>query len=231
MFRVCEQAGHEVSGATAGCGVSGDHNTCGFIDSAKSEAIDNILRHGPAEGPGAGGQDPGDGLSVSAVFRTRLPEGAAGGGRRSRHRQLLRRLPRGRSRSLAGGPRKSSFGAIDAPAGRSRAGSSPHRRTTRTSKSPRAATTAAPTASFRPSGAGYRSRNLDDVLYESPAAGRQRREGADRGGPGYHLATVTDLHGPQAAARRTLLRRAVSASTVSTGSGFITCTLTRSTTS
>ena len=41
MYRVGE-AGHEVSGGIDGCDVV-VINTCGFIDAAKSEAIDHIL--------------------------------------------------------------------------------------------------------------------------------------------------------------------------------------------
>ena len=42
MYRV-QEAGHEVTMDPAGCDVV-VINTCGFIDSAKSEAIDNILQ-------------------------------------------------------------------------------------------------------------------------------------------------------------------------------------------
>ena len=41
MYRI-QQAGHTVCAGVAGCDVV-VINTCGFIDSAKAEAIDNIL--------------------------------------------------------------------------------------------------------------------------------------------------------------------------------------------
>ena len=56
-------------------------NTCGFIDSAKSEAIDNILAMG-AHRPTAR-----DRLPVAALSG-RDPAGDAGGRRRARHGQL-----------------------------------------------------------------------------------------------------------------------------------------------
>ena len=42
MLYLLDQAGHELVGDPAGCDVA-IVNTCGFIDSAKSEAIDQIL--------------------------------------------------------------------------------------------------------------------------------------------------------------------------------------------
>ncbi len=42
MLFLLQQAGYEISGDCAGCDLA-IVNTCGFIDSAKSEAIDNIL--------------------------------------------------------------------------------------------------------------------------------------------------------------------------------------------
>ncbi len=42
MLYLLQQAGYEISGDCAGCDLA-IVNTCGFIDSAKSEAIDNIL--------------------------------------------------------------------------------------------------------------------------------------------------------------------------------------------
>ena len=42
MYRV-QEAGHTVCAAVAGCDVV-VINTCGFIDSAKAEAIDSILQ-------------------------------------------------------------------------------------------------------------------------------------------------------------------------------------------
>ena len=43
MLYLLNQAGHEVVGEVDGCDVA-IVNTCGFIDSAKSEAIDQILQ-------------------------------------------------------------------------------------------------------------------------------------------------------------------------------------------
>ena len=50
MFRV-KEAGHTVSSELPGCDVV-VINTCGFIDSAKSEAIDNILMVGAMKAEG-----------------------------------------------------------------------------------------------------------------------------------------------------------------------------------
>ena len=50
MYRV-KDAGYDVSGPVAGCDVV-VINTCGFIDSAKSEAIDNILAMGAMKAEG-----------------------------------------------------------------------------------------------------------------------------------------------------------------------------------
>ena len=50
MFRV-KEAGHTVSSELPGCDVV-VINTCGFIDSAKSEAIDNILMAGAMKAEG-----------------------------------------------------------------------------------------------------------------------------------------------------------------------------------
>ena len=45
MMALCRQAGHEVAGEPEGCDVA-VLNTCGFIDAAKSEAIENIIALG-----------------------------------------------------------------------------------------------------------------------------------------------------------------------------------------
>ena len=50
MYRV-QEAGHTVTGALSGCDVV-VINTCGFIDSAKSEAIDHILMAGALKAEG-----------------------------------------------------------------------------------------------------------------------------------------------------------------------------------
>ena len=50
MYRV-QEAGYTVSGTLDGCDVV-VINTCGFIDSAKSEAIDNILMAGAMKAEG-----------------------------------------------------------------------------------------------------------------------------------------------------------------------------------
>lgn len=54
MYRV-QEAGHTVSGEIDGCDVV-VVNTCGFIDSAKSEAIDNILMVGALKAEGRVGK-------------------------------------------------------------------------------------------------------------------------------------------------------------------------------
>ncbi|MGM9604398.1 MAG: 30S ribosomal protein S12 methylthiotransferase RimO, partial [Faecousia sp.] len=50
MYRV-QEAGYTVSGEIVGCDVV-VINTCGFIDSAKSEAIDHILMAGALKAEG-----------------------------------------------------------------------------------------------------------------------------------------------------------------------------------
>ncbi|MFQ7009842.1 MAG: hypothetical protein ACLRRN_02650 [Oscillospiraceae bacterium] len=65
MLYLLNQAGHEVVGEVDGCDVA-IVNTCGFIDSAKSEAIDQILQL--AEVKKAGGlKKIRDRLPVAAV--------------------------------------------------------------------------------------------------------------------------------------------------------------------
>ncbi|MDD6160208.1 MAG: 30S ribosomal protein S12 methylthiotransferase RimO, partial [Oscillospiraceae bacterium] len=51
MMALCQQAGHTVTGEPEGADVA-VLNTCGFIDSAKSEAIDNILELGQLKAEG-----------------------------------------------------------------------------------------------------------------------------------------------------------------------------------
>lgn len=62
-------------------------NTCGFIDSAKSEAIDNILAMGALKQEGRHRPTARDRLPVAALSG-RDPAGDAGGRRRARYRQL-----------------------------------------------------------------------------------------------------------------------------------------------
>ena len=45
MMALCRKAGHTITGEPEGADVA-VLNTCGFIESAKSEAIDNILQLG-----------------------------------------------------------------------------------------------------------------------------------------------------------------------------------------
>ena len=45
MLFLLQQAGYEIAGSPDGCDLA-IVNTCGFIDSAKQEAIDNILALG-----------------------------------------------------------------------------------------------------------------------------------------------------------------------------------------
>ena len=54
MLWLLRQAGYEISPDPDGAELV-IVNTCGFIESAKTEAIDNILAHGAAQG---GGPDP-----------------------------------------------------------------------------------------------------------------------------------------------------------------------------
>ena len=54
MYRV-KEAGFDVSGGVEGCDVV-VINTCGFIDSAKSEAIENILTMGALKADGVIGK-------------------------------------------------------------------------------------------------------------------------------------------------------------------------------
>ena len=51
MLFLLQQAGFEVSGNPDGCDLA-IVNTCGFIDSAKQEAIDNILALGQLKDEG-----------------------------------------------------------------------------------------------------------------------------------------------------------------------------------
>ena len=65
MYRV-QEAGHTVQADIVGADVV-VINTCGFIDSAKSEAIDHILQAAALKADGDGWQDSGHRLSVPAV--------------------------------------------------------------------------------------------------------------------------------------------------------------------
>ena len=93
MLYLLNQAGHEVVGEVDGCDVA-IVNTCGFIDTAKSEAIDQILQLAEVKKGRRPEEDPRDRLPVAAV-RKRHSREPAGSGRHARHRQLRRDL-RGR---------------------------------------------------------------------------------------------------------------------------------------
>jgi len=85
MMALCLQAGHTVQEDCSGSDVV-VINTCGFIDSAKSEAIDTILA--AAELKAAGGQNSGNGLSQPAVSGGH--SGGVAGDRRHHGNRLLR---------------------------------------------------------------------------------------------------------------------------------------------
>ena len=87
MLFLLQQAGYNILPEPAGADVV-IVNTCGFIESAKTEAIDNILRHGTAQGGGKRRKDSCDRLPRAAVSGGD-PQGAAGGGRRARHWLVL----------------------------------------------------------------------------------------------------------------------------------------------
>lgn len=161
MFRVRE-AGHEVSGEIAGCDVV-VINTCGFIDSAKSEAIDYILRTAQLKAQGLVGKILVTGClsqRYSSQITEELPEvdGVLGTGSYTEIVPAIEALLEDRN--------VSSFGSIDAPE----------------EEVGRIMTTPAHYAYIKiaegcdnrcaycviPSLRGrYRSRNLDDVLYEA----------------------------------------------------------------
>ena len=66
MMALCLQAGHTVQEDCSGSDVV-VINTCGFIDSAKSEAIDTILAAAELKAAGEVGKISGNGLSQPAV--------------------------------------------------------------------------------------------------------------------------------------------------------------------
>ena len=86
MLYLLNQAGHEVVGEVDRCDVA-IVNTCGFIDSAKSEAIDQILQLAEVKKGRRTEKDSRDRLPVAAV-RKRHSREPAGSGRHARHRQL-----------------------------------------------------------------------------------------------------------------------------------------------
>lgn len=110
MFRV-QEAGYDVSGQIAGCDVV-VINTCGFIDSAKSEAIDHILMAGALKAEGKVGR-----ILVTGCLSQRyqdeilkeMPEvdGVLGTGS---YTQIVPAI-----QSLLAGETVRSFGSIDAP--------------------------------------------------------------------------------------------------------------------
>ena len=81
MLYLLNQAGHEVVGEVDGCDVA-IVNTCGFIDSAKSEAIDQILQL--AEVKKAGGLKK---ILVTGCLSQRYEKDILES-RHARHRQL-----------------------------------------------------------------------------------------------------------------------------------------------
>ena len=138
-------------------------NTCGFIDSAKSEAIDNILAMGALKQEGRIGR-----LLVTGCLSQRyqneilqeMPEvdGVLGTGSYDDIVSVADRLLNGGetvTSSATSTPRQTRPGAC-----------SRRRSTMPTSRSPRAATISAPSASSRIC-ARYRSRAVEDILQEA----------------------------------------------------------------
>ena len=113
MMALCREAGYTVTGEPEGADVA-VVNTCGFIDSAKSEAIDNILAMGALKQEGRIGR-----LLVTGCLSQRyqdeilqeMPEvdGVLGTGSYDDIVSVADRL-------LNGGETVSEFGDIDAPA-------------------------------------------------------------------------------------------------------------------
>ena len=161
MHRV-QEAGYTVTGALEGCDVV-VINTCGFIDSAKSEAIDHILMAGGLKAEGRIGK-----ILVTGCLSQRYQE------------EILKEMPEVDGilgtgsyteivpaiEALLGGKQVSQFGSIDAPE----------------EETWRVLTTPAHYAYIKiaegcdnhcaycviPSLRGkYRSRQMDDVLYEA----------------------------------------------------------------
>lgn len=161
MYRV-EEAGHTVRGDIVGCDVV-VINTCGFIDSAKSEAIDHILMAGALKAEGKIGK-----ILVTGCLSQRYQE------------EILKEMPEVDGllgtgsyteivpaiEALLGGNAVSEFGSIDAP----------EQETGRILTTPRhyafikIAEGCDNHCSYCviPSLRGkYRSRQMDDVLYEA----------------------------------------------------------------
>ena len=161
MYRV-EEAGHTVRGDIVGCDVV-VINTCGFIDSAKSEAIDHILMAGALKAEGKIGK-----ILVTGCLSQRYQE------------EILKEMPEVDGllgtgsyteivpaiEALLGGNGVSEFGSIDAP----------EQETGRILTTPRhyafikIAEGCDNHCSYCviPSLRGkYRSRQMDDVLYEA----------------------------------------------------------------
>ncbi len=161
MYRV-EEAGHTVRGDIVGCDVV-VINTCGFIDSAKSEAIDHILMAGALKAEGKIGK-----ILVTGCLSQRYQE------------EILKEMPEVDGllgtgsyteivpaiEALLGGNAVSEFGSIDAP----------EQETGRVLTTPRhyafikiaegcdnhCAYCVIPSLRGK-----YRSRQMDDVLYEA----------------------------------------------------------------
>lgn len=147
MYRV-QEAGHTVKSDVVGSDVV-VINTCGFIDSAKSEAIDYILQTAALKAEGLVGKILVTGClsqRYQGTFWKEMPEvdGILGTGS---YTEIVPAIEK-----LLNGEQVVDFGSIDAPeveTGRIMTTAD----TTPLSKSPRAATTTAPTASFPPFGA------------------------------------------------------------------------------
>ena len=86
MMASVQAAGHTIQAQPEGADVV-VVNTCGFLQSACEEAIDNILEMAELKRAGQVTEDPGHRLHDPAVQAGRS-ERAAGGGRHPGHRQL-----------------------------------------------------------------------------------------------------------------------------------------------
>ena len=92
MMALCQDAGFTVTGEPEGADVA-VLNTCGFIDAAKSEAIENILELGQLKEQGQRGK-----LLVTGCLSQRYPE------------EILAELPVPRIPSTSGSSAKISSG-------------------------------------------------------------------------------------------------------------------------
>ncbi|MFR6377521.1 MAG: hypothetical protein ACLUN5_14190 [Oscillospiraceae bacterium] len=95
MLWLLRQAGYEISPDPDGAELV-IVNTCGFIESAKTEAIDNILAMAQLKAEGQNSENSRHRLSCPALSGGDS-EGAAGGRRRAWHGLVLRCCERGRA--------------------------------------------------------------------------------------------------------------------------------------